>query len=260
MKKYFKIWWMMASLTSQVTLRSTFGAIIFFIAKFLRLGLFIVFLVLLESNTKGIGGYSIWQMILFFATFNLIDGLPQCLYREVYRFRSYVVKGDFDYILIRPFSPLFRSLFGGSDILDLPVLVLSIFLLVFAAAHIDNFKAANLILFIVLVINGIIIASAFHIMTLAVAVMTTEIDSTIMLYRDLTAMGRIPVDIYLEPVRSFITFVIPIGVMLTFPPKALLGLLSPGLIAFSFMLAIIYLLLSLYFWNYSLKKYSSASS
>ena len=91
-------------------------------------------------------------------------------------------------------------------------------------------------------------------------IITTEIDHTIMIYRDVTSMARFPVDIYSEPLRGFITFVIPVGVMMTFPPKALFGLLHPSMIFVSMMIGISMLVISITFWRYSLSKYSSASS
>lgn len=258
--KYFRIWYVLTVRTSQIAFISRFGAVIFIIGKILRFLFFLLFLVLLESRTNAIAGYSIWQIIFFFATFNLIDSLPQFFLREVYRFRSYVVSGDLDYILTKPVSPLFRSLFGGSDILDLSILLASVIFIFISLQHLGSFNPINLILYVVLVFNAFIIALSFHIFVLAVGVTTTEVDNTIMLYRDLTMMGRVPVDIYLEPIRGILTFVIPIGIMMTFPAKVLMGLLSLQMVFISIVLASIFFLLSLRFWNYSLKLYSSASS
>ncbi len=108
--------------------------------------------------------------------------------------------------------------------------------------------------------NAFIIATAFHIAVLALGILTTEIDNTIMLYRDVTRMGVVPIDIYKEPVRGFLTFVVPVGIMMTFPVKGLLGLLSFGVVFFSFLIAVVSLWLSLKFWKISLKRYASASS
>ena len=49
----------------------------------------------------------------------LIDVISQFLFREVYRFRPLVVSGEFDLVLVKPVSSLFRSLAGGADVIDL---------------------------------------------------------------------------------------------------------------------------------------------
>ncbi|OGM22362.1 hypothetical protein A2863_02150 [Candidatus Woesebacteria bacterium RIFCSPHIGHO2_01_FULL_38_9b] len=81
-----------------------------------------------------------------------------------------------------------------------------------------------------------------------------------MIYRDLISLGRLPIDIYKEPFRSVITFLIPVGVMISFPAKAMIGLISIQGILVSFGLAGISMFLSIRFWNFALKKYTSASS
>lgn len=260
MRRYLKVWWMMTSATSQKAFSSRFGAIIFLIGKVLRFLIFFFFLLLLVSKTKTIAGYSVWQVIFFYATFNLIDALPQFFLREVYRFRSYVVSGSFDYILTKPTSPLFRSLFGGSDILDLSILLIAGIFLFVALGKIGEISLFGLAAYIILLINAFLIALAFHVLVLALGVLTTEVDNTLWLYRDVTQMGRIPIDVYLEPLRGFITFIIPVGVMMTFPPKALMGLLSPQLILLALLISGVILFLSLRFWSYALRHYSSASS
>ena len=171
-----------------------------------------------------------------------------------------VVSGDFDLVLVKPMNPLFRALAGGADPLDLFMLVPYVGSLIYVAMRLGSLSFLNLSLYVLLLMNGFLIATGFHILVLALAIMTTEIDHTIMIYRDLTSMGRVPVDIYREPLRGIITFIIPVGVMMTFPVKAFFGLLSPFVVVLSLGLGIFFLLLCLRIWRYSLRQYASASS
>lgn len=259
MKKYLRTWWLLTSFASQIAFQSRFGAILFLLGKMLRFFFFLFFLFLLGSKTQVVAGYSIWQIIFFFATFNLIDSLAQFFLREVYRFRTYIVKGYFDYILTKPLNPLFRSLFGGSDLLDIPILVVSVIFVFVSAAHIDV-VTIGWILYIFLIINAFLIGLSFHIFVLAIGVLTTAVDNTIMLYRDLTQMGRLPVEIYKEPLRGMITFIVPVGIMMTFPPQALMGLLSKEAVLIAFLIGAAVFFLSIWFWHYCLRQYSSVGS
>ncbi len=259
-KKYFKIWLLTTTRVSQIAFVSRFGAIIFAIGKILRFGFFLFFLIILGTKTQAIASYSLWQIIFFFATFNLVDTTTQLFFREVYRFRSYVVSGEFDYVLTKPVSPLFRSLLGGSDVLDLPMLALSIIFLAVAAAKIGSFLSVLVLIYFLLVLNALLIALSLHIIVLAICLLTTEIDHTIMIYRDITQMGRLPTDIYRFPINFIVTFILPVGIMMTIPAKALMGLINWQLILSSFSIAIIIFLISLKFWNLALKNYSSVSS
>jgi ABC-type uncharacterized transport system, permease component len=108
------------------------------------------------------------------------------------------------------------------------------------------------------VTNGLIISTAFHIFVLALGLLTTEVDNAIMIYRDLLNLGRFPIEIYQQAISFIFTFLIPIGIMITFPVKALFGFLSFKNIVFSFFISFFLLLLSIKLWQIGLKKYQSA--
>jgi ABC-type uncharacterized transport system permease subunit len=64
-------------------------------------------------------------------------------------------------------------------------------------------------------------------------------------------------EIYQQPIRGIFTFIVPVGIMMSFPSKALFGLLSPMLILFSFFLSFFLLTVSLKLWALAIKKYQS---
>ena len=260
MTKYFKVWWLMTSQSIQLFFVSRLGAVLFLSGKILRFIFFFAFLLLLFKKTDVLAGYNFYQVILFYFTFSLIDSTTQMLFREVYRFRYYIVSGNFDMILVKPVNALFRSLFGWTDILDFITLGPFIALIVYVLLKIPGLTIAGILSYILLVISSLLLATSFHILVISLAVITTEIDHAIMIYRDVIGMGKVPIDVYTEPVRSLITFVIPVGVMMSFPVKALLGLLSLPIVLMTFFTSLIFLFLSINFWRFALKKYTSASS
>ncbi len=258
--KEFKIWLKYTNNSFQQILTRRFIAVVFLAGKTVRILMFLFFLGALFRGASGIGGYSREQIMFFYISFNLIDTLGQLFFREVYRFRSLVVTGTLDFVLVKPINPLLRVLLGGTDVLDLIMLGgLLIVTVWFGWQHISQ-NLFEWILYFLLVINGLMISAAFHILVISLGVITTSVDHLVMIYRDMTSMMRIPVDLYVEPIRFLLTFILPLGIMLTFPPKALNGLLSPTLIFVSILLSIIAVFLSLRFWNYSLRQYQSASS
>lgn len=260
MKRYFLVWLRFAINGFQSQLSNRFALIILLIGKILRFTIFTVFIIILLSRTQALAGYSLDQTIFFFLTFNLIDIISQLLFREVYRFRQAVILGTFDFYLTRPVSALFRSLLGGPDLIDFITLIPLIAAVVIFMNRLHVADFINILIYISLLLVGFVIALSFHILVLSLAVVTSEIDHAIMMYRDVVGMGRFPIDIYKEPLRGFLTFVIPVGMMMSFPAKALLGLLSPQLIIYSAVFALVIFYLSLKVWDFSLRQYSSASS
>lgn len=260
MRKYFNVWLHFTSASLQIFFVSRIGAMLFLLGKMLRFIFFLVFLILLLSKTQVFAGYNLWQVLLFYMTFNVIDSITQMLFREVYRFRQQIVSGNFDLVLVKPVSALFRSLFGWTDILDFVTLLPFLLFIVFIVSNIPGVAISGIIYYIVLLFNALWIAASLHIMVLALAILTTEIDHAIMIYRDVTGMGKLPVDIYTEPLRGLVTFVFPVGIMMTYPAKALMGILSLPAVLLSIMLSFTFFILSISLWRYALKQYTSASS
>ncbi len=261
LKKYFRVWLKLASYSFKVDLANRFVAGFALSGKVLRFLFFLVFLFLLVRRTETLAGYNLYQMIFFFLTFNLVDILIQFFLRGVYDFRGLIVTGDFDLVLVKPINPLFRSLTGKTDVYDLMTLIaLIIFMIIFLLRGYISLTLEGLVLYLLLVVLSFIIGLAVHISVLAVGILTTEIENLIWIFRDLSGMGRVPIDVYREPLRTFLTVVIPVGVLMTFPAKALMGLLSWQWVIFSFVISGLFLLGSLRFWQYALTQYSSASS
>lgn len=260
MKKYIKLWWTITGRITQVAFASRFGVVFFTFGKLIRFIFFIIFLFILTSQTKSLAGYTQWEVILFFITFNLLDTIAQFLWREVYRFRSYIVSGTFDGILSKPISPLFRSLFGGSDILDLLMVVPLLGFLGFVMFQIGNISFINIFFYIAFLGNALVILLALHILVLALGVVTTEVDNAIWMVREVAQLGRIPVSVYPKAVSFAFTYVLPVAAMVTIPSTMLLGVLSWQGIIISLLFSSGLLIVSLFAWNNALKHYGSASS
>ena len=243
-----------------VSLTSRFNAGVFFTGKLLRFLFFLIFLLTVFTSARTLAGYTSDQMIFFYFSFSLLDTVTQLFFREVYRFRPLIVSGDFDFALVKPMNPLLRVLVGGADPLDLGMLPLYIAAVVITGGRLGDVQGMNIASYVLLLANGFIIATGFHILVLALGILATEVDHAIMIFRDVVSMGRIPTDIYHEPLRMITTFVIPVGVMMTFPAKSLMGLLSPWMIATSLLLGGLFFVLCLKAWQYALSQYSSASS
>lgn len=243
----------------QTIFSSRVGLLLFVFGKLFRFFLYLGFIYFLFSGTKQIASFSKDEILLFLLTFTLLGSIGQMLFRSVYQFRTRLVSGDFDFDLVKPVSPVFPNLFGGFDLLDLLTMPVLFFILIKVMASL-NFSGGQLLIYLLLSLNSLLIIGAIHVLVLSFGVLKTEVDNSIMLYRDLETMGRFPVDIYQQPLREILTFVVPVGVMFTIPGKALLGLVSWPVVLLSVVIGVVSLGLSFKFWNFALKQYTSASS
>lgn len=257
MKKAWNIFLLFTTYSFKITFRHPTGIFLFMIGKLVRFGMFFLFVFYLVSNTKLLAGYTLAQTIVFYMTYNIIDTISQLLFREVYRFRQLVISGELDTILVKPYHPFLKILIGGVDVLDIIIAIVYIAIAIFFISQLPTFTFFHIFLYIALIINALIIATSFHIAVLALGILTTEVDHTILIYRDMTRLGTFPIDIYQQPIRFLFTFVIPIGIMVSIPVKSLLNMLTFPLYAASFGFGIVSLVIALRFWDYALKKYQS---
>ncbi len=256
---YSRLWLKMTKNAFMVVLAQKKLFLLFLAGKLLRFVFFSIFLIFLVRGSGGLAGYSVNEALFFFLTFNLVDVTSQFLYREVYRFRPLVVSGDLDLILTKPYNSLFRVLMGGTDIIDLVTIPPLIVAIVYVGQFLDP-TVVGIISYVVLVINSLIIATAFHITVLGLGIITFEVDHIIWMYRDVTNLGRFHIDIYRQPLQLILTYLVPVGLMMSVPVRSMLGLVSLWGVVGSVILGIILLRLSLRFWNFSILKYQSASS
>ncbi len=256
-KKYFSVWRQTTILSLESKLSRRFSSLIFILGKFIRFGFYIFSLIVILGKTDKIAGFNITQMINFFLIFNLFDLVGQFFFRGIYWLKGKIVSGTFDLTLLKPASPLFQTLITDTDLLDFPLLFMVVVMLIKQNL---NISLINLLLFLLLFLVAFSIITSIHILIASLGVITTEVDNTIWIYRDLTLLARVPVDIYMDSVRAFLTFVLPIAVVFTFPAKALMGLLSWSWIFYSLIFALLFFIFALKVWRFALTKYSSASS
>ena len=260
-KKFIKVWFIMACKAAQAQLINNWGGLLFLIGKTVRFTLTFVFVFTVLSGTGKLLNFSRDQIIVFFLVFNLIDVISEAIFRGVYWFRSLVISGDYDFDLLRPMPTFFRPIFGWADILDLITLVpLWIFFFVFIYKNGLMFSFQNFIIFSLFLFNSLLLSFAFHLAVCAICILTTEIDHLVWIYRDITGIAKVPTDIYPRLIQYFLTFVVPATVLVTIPAKALLGFLSWQWMVLSFVIGGLSLVLSFRLWKYALTRYSSASS
>jgi ABC-2 type transport system permease protein len=258
---YFTVWKTLAITEFQQAFVNRATNAMFILGKLLRLGMALTFLLVIKNTITTFAGYTSDQVVVFYLTYQLIDVLGQTFYRGVYLFSEKVRSGEFDFSLVKPLSSLFLSLVGKPDINDafflIPNLAVSFYLL--STLNI-TFSVASVLLYLVLLINSFLLVTALHIIVLVVGIITTEVDGVIWMYRDLVALGRFPVTIYGEPLRTALFFLVPAGVMITIPAEVLLGLTPSYSILVSCIVGVTVFLISLRLWKWSLQFYSSASS
>ena len=251
----------MAAMSFYAQMSYGIGSLGFLAGKVIRLVFFFAYITAIFKHTNSLAGFTLAETVLFFLTFNMVDIIAMVFFRGVYSARRIIEEGDLDYYITQPISPLFRMAAGHVDFLDVATMIPVLILLGTTWPKLsENIGSTAIVFYFLLILNGIAIALAMHIFVAALAVRTQELENTIWIYRDLMFLGKFPVDIYAAPLKWALIILIPIGVLTTYPAKALLGLLSSRWIIYALSLGTASLTASLWCWRQALKHYTSVSS
>ncbi|PIY80590.1 MAG: hypothetical protein COY80_02390 [Candidatus Pacebacteria bacterium CG_4_10_14_0_8_um_filter_42_14] len=260
-KVYWRVWKQVAINALQIAFVNRATNALFLTGKTIRFLVMLVFLFLIKNNIRTFAGYTSDQVVVFFLVFNFIDSTTQALLRGVYSFGEQVRSGEFDFLLIKPLNPLFRILSGQPDIDDIIFLIPATIVSGYLISTLDiSLSISNVLLFLLLCINSLLIAIALHILIVSIAIITTQVDGLVWLYRDLTGMGKFPISIYADLLRFALFFIIPVGFMLTVPAQVLMGIKPSIQIAGTLLVGVGSLGVSLIIWKKCLERYTSASS
>lgn len=256
---YLQVWSKLAEYALAEMFINRWTNLLFLSGKVIRFGMLLFFLLFIKGSIQSFAGYTADQVVVFFLTYQFLDTLAQVFYRGVHTFSWQVRTGELDFYLSKPMHPLFRILTGKPDFVDvgffIPTTLLSVYIIR------DYFFAASpiqLLWYVVLLINGFFIATAFHILILSLGVITTEVNNAVMLYRDMNTMARFPVTMYQEPLRTILLFAVPVGIMNTIPAQVLLGTSPSIYLVGSMGVGLLFLFSSVKIWNWSITRYTGA--
>lgn len=222
----------------------------------------ILFFKILYLHTPILGGWSEDQIMVFVGSYLLIDAISMTVFSSNMWWLPYFInRGELDYYLIRPVSPLFfLSLreFSANSFVNL-VIALGIF--VFALVNYDgSFSFPDLLLYVLLLINGTLIHFCLQMMMIIPVFWTQSARGFVDLFYSMSLSMERPDRIFRGWVKVLFTTILPFGLMASFPTRLFLeGFNLSTFLHLSAVTALVWVLM-ISFWRWGLRSYSSASS
>lgn len=216
----------------------------------------------LYSFTPEIGGWSYYQTLvvigLLHIAFGMLDGF---LWPNVVELQDHIRKGTLDFILTKPFNSQIHATLRRYRLDRMANFIAGGGLMMYALAQLQaNPTAAQTTLFVLMMLSGFVTLYAAITLLITVAfwaIATSELGDIVFAFLEL---GRYPAGAIPQPVRTIITFIIPIALITTVPAEILLGKAASAPIVLSWVVAVILLFASTRFWKFALRHYGSASS
>lgn len=222
----------------------------------------VLFFKILFLHTSLVAGWREDQMLIFVASYVLVDAISMTVFStNMWWLPFQINKGELDYHLIRPVSPLFfLSLreFSANSFMNL---LISIGLLSYALAnYADPFSWGELLLLMTLLINGALIYYCCQMLMILPVFWTQSARGFMDLFYSMGIAMERPDRIFKGWLRILFTFVLPFALIASFPVRIFLEKFNWPTMLHLMGVSILLWILMLSIWNRGLRAYSSASS
>ncbi|MCP1225300.1 ABC transporter permease [Sebaldella sp. S0638] len=238
----------------------------FFGGFFVDSSLFILQLLMFEaiySNTDSIGSFQRGDMIIFIGTFSLINAINMTIFFfGTYDIPRKIRDGELDYYITKPVNPLFRMTFENINPGSFPLIIVSGFIIFYGILVLDlNVSVAGIVIYMIWVLMMTLLWYDISIILRTVSFFTISSTVTEQLEENFLSLNMKLLGVAYKGIfRVLFYFVLPYGIMATFPTQYLTGTLSWMGMIYGAVLICGFTLFMLWFWKAGLRNYKSASS
>lgn len=209
-------------------------------------------------NSGAINGWGYGELAALLGVYLLVQGLKDLVIgpglESLSGLSGELWTGQFDYTLLKPVPTQFYISFRKWSLWSLIDIAFAAVIIIVSAG-----QGGNILLFIAALLVSLLLVYSVLLM-LASAAFWYLGTPLMWIFDSLIQTGRYPVGIYPGFLRIVLTWVIPVGFIITVPAQALSVSLGIPALAGGAGLAVFMFLLAAIFFRSSLKKYSSASS
>ncbi|MDP3093756.1 MAG: ABC-2 family transporter protein [bacterium] len=251
-------------------IKLSFGEILIFRINGLLLGLapivwmltILVFLGIIFSKVKQLGGWSLWEVVFLTGTSEVMFIIYWSSFIGNLRiFINDVRTGRFDQSLLKPLNSRFLASFKTLDFTLIGSFVSSLLVFIYSLVKVaERVDPSRIVGFIFLLILGYLICYFLHLIFASLAFFVTNARSFLDWIFEISDFGHYPAEIYPLGLRAFLTFFVPILFFGYVPTAFLLGKLNWLYLFFAALIALALYLISRCIWEQALKHYQSASS
>lgn len=214
---------------------------------------------LIYSTTSGIPGWSFEEFILFQGTFILVFGINHFLFITFpFGIINDIRQGTFDKILVKPYNPLLYLSSTSIDVEGLAEVFVGILLIIWAALRLDISLSVNTLFYLVIILCALVFLYALMVLIASLSFIFIKSFALLDLFFKMVDLARYPLNIYNAELRFFMTFIFPIAIVSSYPAQALLRGFSILRLVEVILPVIGFLIVTLFIWKYSLKKYTSS--
>ncbi len=232
----------------------------------LWLGLLMAFYRTIFGHTRVIAEWTESEYLFFVGCYFALAGLIETFFlSNCNEFADLIRSGDLDFLLLKPIDEQFLVTCRSIDWSTAPNVLFGAGVMAFALVEGSwAFDAGRVGLFALTFVCGLGMAYSFLVILTATSVWLIRNQSLFEMWWLVSSLMRYPREIFNGPLASplgwFLTFVIPVMLVISVPASVMVKALDPAVVAFTAGATVVLLVASRKFFRLSLRRYRSASS
>jgi ABC-2 type transport system permease protein len=265
LKRYFTIYTALwkNSVAREMSFKGNF--ILWIFVELLWFGLQLALVGVIYSQTNSVGTWTKWQMVMLVGASSFIQQTYQAFFLINCTGLSELVRtGKMDFLLALPINTRFIVSTRQVDLGAFVNAAFAVGVMVFAAMKLHLHPTfAQFFGFVALCFVGIFIHYSLMFMLAAISFWTVRAQGIVWGYYNLFNIARMPDEAFSKaPIfKAVFTFALPILLVSNVPTRTLVNTLhSPFWWILLLALGIVWALISEWFWRFSLRRYTSAST
>ncbi len=217
---------------------------------------------ILFTYTEMMNGWTLGQMVVLLGVYYIVQGAEELVMQPSFqKFMQHVRDGTLDFILLKPVSSQFMVSFRHFQTVQTLQVLLGLVITGLGLAQLAaTVTVASAVTFAFTLACGIVLIYALLLVLSTLAFWFVRVDNILAIFWAFIDAGRFPIDIYPGWLRITMSTVIPVGIAVTVPAKAIAGLVDVQTVALIFLATAVAWMVSRAFWKRGLRAYTGASA
>ena len=237
--------------------------LLWIVVEFLWFSLQLIFVAVIFSHTDRIATWSKWEVVLLTGASQFIQQLFHAIFlNNIVALSEHVRTGRLDFMLLLPINSRFLISLRTVDLGSFAGALGGLGIMGYACFQLHLLPGPiQVVGFLVLCLIGIIIHYSLMFLLACISFLSVKAQGIVWGYYNLFNIARLPDGAFQGPFRLFFTFAIPMLLVSNVPVKFIANKLgSPWEIGSMLLVSLVCLVVSEIGWNWSMKRYTSASS
>jgi ABC-2 type transport system permease protein len=217
---------------------------------------------ILYAYTEVMNGWTLPQMVVLLGVFYTVQGLEELVFQPSFqRFMEHVRAGTLDFVLLKPVSSQFMVSFRHFQTVQTFQVLLGLGITLYGVAQLADVVTVGTALAFALTLGcGFVLIYTLLLVLSTLAFWFVRVDNILALFWAFIDAGRFPTDIYPGWLRVTMLTVVPVGIAVTIPAKAIVGGIDVQTLALVIGATVVAWVLSRAFWKRGLRAYTGASA